>query len=63
MSVEQFINLHWNILSQLFLGKRQAANWLRQPNENFGGSSPAKLIESGRARKVLMWLEAVANGS
>lgn len=38
------------------------SGWLSNPNLNFGGSSPEKLIDEGRSLKVRRYLESIKEG-
>lgn len=51
-----------NLLKNFFNSDSEIEKWLNTPNANFGNSSPQKLIDNGRAGKVVFWLEANLEG-
>jgi uncharacterized protein (DUF2384 family) len=51
-----------NLLKNFFNTDREIHEWLSTPNANFGNSSPQKLIDNGRAGKIVLWLEANLEG-
>ena len=51
-----------NLLKNFFNHDYEIQEWLNTPNANFGNSSPQKLIDNGRASKILLWLEANLEG-
>lgn len=51
-----------NLLKNFFNHEHEIQEWLTTPNSNFGNSSPQKLIENGRANKVLLWIETSLEG-
>lgn len=53
--MEIIVGLH--IVFQPDYGKMCA--WLKTENLNFGGSAPIDLINSGRAKKVLQFIDSV----
>jgi hypothetical protein len=51
-----------NLLKNFFSNDHEIVEWLNTPNANFGNTTPQRLINEGRANKVLFWLEASLEG-
>jgi len=51
-----------DLLKNFFNHVSEVEEWLNTPNPNFSNTSPQKLIDSGKASKVLIWLEANLEG-
>lgn len=50
------------ILKEHFKEEEMIKTWLRSPNGGLGGSAPNELIASGRAHKVLAFIQSIAEG-
>lgn len=51
-----------DLLKNFFNHDHEIETWLNTPNPNFGNSSPQTLIDSERAGKIILWIEANLEG-
>jgi hypothetical protein len=46
------------ILAHVFFNDiKKVSAWMRAENLNFGGATPEKLIQLGRGKKLIKWME------